>query len=129
MNFFEIPADLVEAIHDEVLNPGELPGRAADRPLESALARVENRLAYGLIADVFDLAAAYAVAIARGHCFHDGNKRTAFRTMQTCLDLYGFVEPEGIDSTGDIIIRVARGDMDEGDLADWLRALSRPTGD
>ncbi len=60
-----------------MLNPGELTGRARDKSLEGALARVDNRLAYGLIVDVFDLAAATAVAIAQGHCFNDANKRTA----------------------------------------------------
>ena len=65
---------LVVAIHDEVLNPGELAGLAQDKSLEAALSRVDNRLAYGMIADVFDLASAYAMAIARGHCFNDGNK-------------------------------------------------------
>jgi len=67
MTFTLLDAALVEAIHDEVLNPGEVPGRAGDKSLEGALARVENRLAYGLIADPFDLAVAYAVAIATGH--------------------------------------------------------------
>lgn len=43
MDYLLLPADLVEAIHDGVLNPGELPGRARDKSLEGALARVENR--------------------------------------------------------------------------------------
>lgn len=117
-----LPVEMVVAIHDAVLNPGELQGRARDKSLEGALGRVENRLNYGMIDDVFDLAAAYAVAIAQGHCFNDGNKRTAFRTMQTCLDLHGVAEPEGTaEAVGQIIIRVAQGLMDEGDLADWLR--------
>ena len=50
-----LSAELVEAIHDEVLNPGELPGRARDKSLEGALARVENRLAYGMVGDVFEV--------------------------------------------------------------------------
>ena len=70
---FILNVDLVVDIHDEVLNPGELTGLALDKSLEGALARVENRIAYGLIDDVFDLAAAYAVAIAQGHCFNDAN--------------------------------------------------------
>ena len=111
----------VEAIHDAVLNPGELPGRARDKSMESALARVENRLAYGMVADAFDLAAAYATAIARGHCFNDGNKRTAFRAMQVCLDLNGITLPFDTEEIGQIIIRCAQGRMDDGDLADWLR--------
>lgn len=122
MDFLLLPTDLVEDIHDAVLNPGELPGRARDKSLEGALARVENRLAYGMIGDIFDLAAAYAVAVACGHCFNDGNKRTAFRVMQVCLDLHGLSEPLlPEDETGQIIIRVAQGLMDEGALAEWLR--------
>ena len=56
--------DLVELIHDEVLNPNELAGRARDKSLEGALSRVDNRLAYGMIADTFALAAYYAEVIA-----------------------------------------------------------------
>ena len=52
MSFLLLSAQLVEAIHDEVLNPGELAGRARDKSLESALARVDNRLAYGMIGEV-----------------------------------------------------------------------------
>lgn len=111
----------VEAIHDAILNPGELPGRAKDKSLEAALARVENRLAYGMVADAFDLAAAYAMAIARGHCFNDGNKRTAYRTMHVCLELHGITVPWETEEIGQIIIRCAQGLMEDGDLADWLR--------
>ena len=57
MSFLLLTEEDVDALHDLVLNPGELPGRARDKSLDSALARVENRLAYGMIGDVFDLAA------------------------------------------------------------------------
>ncbi len=120
-----LTAALVEAIHDAVLNPGELPGRARDKSLEGALARVENRLAYGLIGDVFDLAAIYAVAIATGHCFNDGNKRTAFRSMDVCLQANGIAIPWDTQETGDLIIRAAQGRAHEDALADWLRARAR----
>ena len=113
--------DLVEAIHDAILNPGELPGRARDKSLESALARVDNRLAYGMVADAFDLAAAYAMAIARGHCFNDGNKRTAHQSMDMCLTLNGVEIAWTAEKIGQIIIRCAQGMMADGDLADWLR--------
>lgn len=122
MNFQILSPALVEALHDAVLNPGELPGRARDKSLEAALARVDNRLAYGMINDIFDLAAAYAVAIARGHCFNDGNKRTAHQSMDTCLDLNGIQILWNADEVGQTIIRCAMGQMDDGDLADWLRA-------
>ncbi len=121
MTFRLLTPELVEALHDAILNPGELPGRARDKSLEAALARVDNRLAYGMIANVFDLAAAYAVAVARGHCFNDGNKRTAHQSMDTCLDLNGIQIDWVTQETGQIIIRCAQGLMEDGDLADWLR--------
>ena len=121
MTFQLLTPEWVEAIHDAILNPGEVRGRAQDKSLEAALARVDNRLAYGMVADVFDLAAAYAVAVARGHCFNDGNKRTAHQTMDTCLDLNGVQIAWDATEVGQIIIRCAQGLMEDGDLADWLR--------
>lgn len=118
---FTLTADQVITMHDLALNPGELPGLARDKSLEGALARVDNRLAYGLINDAFDLAAAYAIAISQGHCFNDANKRTAYRSMQITLAAHGIrlrCTPEEI---GKIIIRAAQRLMDEGELADWLR--------
>jgi death-on-curing protein len=118
---FTLTVDLVIEIHDDVLNPGEITGLARDKSLEGALSRVENRLAYGLIADTFDLAAAYAMAISQGHCFNDANKRTAFRAMQVCLAANGIRLRLAAEDIGPIIIRAARRLMDEGELADWLR--------
>ena len=122
MNWILLTPDLVEAIHDEVLNPGELPGRARDKSLEAALARVDNRIAYGMILDVFDLAAAYAIAVSRGHCFNDGNKRSAFRVMNAVLALNGIQFTWETVEVGQIIIRAAQGLVEEPDLADWLRS-------
>lgn len=121
MMFRTLSAELVEAIHDAVLNPGELPGRALDKSLEGALARVENRLAYDMIGDAFDLAAAYAVAIAQGHCFNDANKRTAHQSMDVCLDLNGIQIGWTATEIGPVIIRAAQRLLDEGELAEWLR--------
>jgi death-on-curing protein len=121
MDYVLVTAELVEVFHDSVLNPGDLPGRAADKSLEGALARVENRLAYGLIDDVFGLAAAYCVAVARGHCFNDGNKRTAFRVMDAALAFNGVERTWAMEETGQIVIRVAQAQMEEAALAAWLR--------
>jgi len=114
----------VELIHSRVLYPGELQGRAGDKSLDGALARVENRLAFGLVDDVFDLAAAYAAAISQGYCFSDGNKRTAFRTMDLLLDLHGVTIDWEIEAVGDRIVRLAQRKLDEGELADWLRTVA-----
>jgi death-on-curing protein len=118
-----LSADLVDLIHDEVVNPGELAGRARDRSLEGALSRVDNRLAYGMISDAFTLAAFYAEAIAQGHCFNDGNKRTAHQSMDVCLDLNGIAIIWSVQDTADSIILLAQSKLAAEDLAEWLRAL------
>lgn len=122
MSWNYLSPDMVEAIHDAILNPGELRGRAQDKSLESALARVDNRVAYGMIEDVFDLAASYAAAISRGHCFNDGNKRTAFQSMDICLDINGIAITWDTVEIGDTIIRLAQGHIQEEDFAAFLRA-------
>jgi len=107
-------------IHDQVLNPAELQGLAGDKSLSGALSRVEFRLAYGLVKDEFDLAAAYAVVISNGHLFNDGNKRTAFRCMDGVLRLHGTYVIWDIETVGHKIIGVAQGKVDEISLAGWL---------
>ena len=121
MTYILLSIELVDEIHDSVLNPGELSGRAMKKSLEGALARVDNRLAYGLIDDVFDLAAAYAVAIAQGHCFNDANHRTAFRAMVAVLAFNGLNRRWTATEIAPVIIRAAQHLMDEAELALWLR--------
>ena len=121
MSYLLLSADLVETIHDAVLNLGELQGMAGDKSLDGALARVDNRLVYGMIDDVFALAAAYCVAVATGHVFNDANKRTAYRTMIVCLALNGVLIAHETEEAGDLIRAVAQGQIDEEALADWLR--------
>ena len=125
MTYVLLSPDVVIALHDAALNPGEIAGLAQDKSLDGALGRVENRLIYGMIGDVFDLAAAYATAISRVHCFNDGNKRTAFECMNFCLDLHGIEVTWQSEEMGDKIIALAPGLIQEDDLANWLRARTR----
>ncbi len=60
--------------------------------LESALARPLNRAAYGEPV-VVELAALYALGIARNHPFIDGNKRTAYLALEVFLSLNGCASP------------------------------------
>lgn len=124
MTFRLLTPELIEAIHEAVLNPGELQGRALNKSLEGALARVDNRLAYGMIDDACALAAAHAIAIAQDHCFNDANKRTAHQSMDVCLDLNGIQITWTALEIGPVIIRAAQGLLDEGELAHWLRTHS-----
>ena len=122
MTFTLLTTEQIEAIHEAVLNPGELTGRALDQSLDGALSRVDNRLIYGMIGDVFDLAAAYATAIATGHCINNGNKRTAHQSMDVCLDLNGVEIAWDHEETGNMIIRLAQRLIDDEDMAAWLRS-------
>ena len=124
MTFKVLTPELVELIHDNILYPNELKGRAADKSLDSALARVDNRLAYGLIEDAFSLAPCYAAAISQGHCFNDGNKRTAFAALDVCLDLNGIEIQWETSEIGDKIIQLAQSKLSEEQLAEWMRERS-----
>jgi death-on-curing protein len=121
--FSLLSPELIKLIHDEVLNPGDLVGRARDKSLEGALSRVDNRLAYGLIEDTFALAACYAEVIAQGHCFNDGNKRTAYQSMDVCLDVNGIALNWAVEEVADRIILLAQGKLETEDFAHWLRYM------
>ncbi|WP_249960854.1 type II toxin-antitoxin system death-on-curing family toxin [Histophilus somni] len=118
-----ITVELVLAIHQAILEtePG-LKGTVDVSKLESALSRIDNWMLYEKIDNIFDIAALYAVAIARAHAFPDGNKRTAMVTMLIYLDLQGIeIKPNhGLDDT---MVEVATGTMDFKQLAQHLQKL------
>lgn len=117
-----VSAEVVIALHDDLLSTAELPGLARDKSLEGALARVDHRIAYGLIEDAFALAAAYAAAISQGHCFNDGNERTAFQVTDVILTTHGLELDWDTEEAGQRMIELAQSRMDESSFAHWLRA-------
>ena len=123
MSFLLLSVDHIIAIHDEVLEPNELQGMAGDKSLEGALLRVENRLNYGLIEDIYSLAASYAAAVSQAHCFNDGNKRAAFQVMDLILDLNGINAIWDVEEVGQKIVLLSQSKLDETDLAQWLRRV------
>jgi len=124
MSFILLSVDHIIAIHDEVLEPSELQGMAGDKSLEGALSWVDNRLKYGLIDDIYSLAASYATAISQAHCFNDGNKRTAFQVMDLILDLNGISVTWDVETVGQKIVLLSQSKLDEADLAQWLRRVT-----
>lgn len=116
-----ITLELVLAIHQAILEtePG-LKGSVDLGKLDGALSRIDNWMHYENTDNIFDIAALYAVAIAKAHAFPDGNKRTAMVTMLTYLDLQGIeIEPDhGLDDT---MVEVAAGGMDFKQLAQHLQ--------
>ena len=124
MNFVLLSVEDIEYLHEQVLYEGELAGLAGDKSLASVLARVDNRLAYGLIQDAFELAATYTTVLAVGHVFNDGNKRTAFTAMNICLVLNNIEPRFDVIQAADVIIEVAQGQKDEHDLTAWRKTFN-----
>ena len=124
VQFVVIDVENVILIHDAVISEKELQGLAKDKSLEAALGRVHNRLQYGFISDVFDLAACYAAFLAKAHCFNDANKRTAVAVLFFILNANGVeIDFPGYD-LGDWIVDIASDKKSEIDLARWLRTQS-----
>lgn len=117
-----LSAQDVVQIHDAVIGAHELQGLAGDKSVDAVIARIENRIHYGMIEDVYELAACYATYIAVGYAFNDANKRTAYAAMRVCLQINDIKTDLGSAvEVGDMIIRAAQRLTDEKELAQWLR--------
>lgn len=105
---------------------GGLEGGARDEHLlRAALARPLNKWHYDdPRPDLFDLAAAYAFAIVRGHVFLDGNKRTAHALAAVFLANNGFVHDAPADEVVAMMVGLADGSLSEEELAAWFRQTS-----
>lgn len=111
-------------LHDESLaEHGGPSGLRDDGKLESALARPLNLAAMGK-PDLADLAAAYALGLAKNHPFVDGNKRSALLAIGLFLALNRrrLTAPQA-DAVR-MIFGLAGGDVDERTLATWIREHS-----
>ncbi len=68
----------------------------------------------------------YAAAIARGHVFNDGNKRTALVCALAYLSVQGFDLASTVDIEDDLVevmVEVAEGKIDREELADYLAVV------
>jgi death-on-curing protein len=111
---------VVLAIHDEQL--AEHGGRTGIRSREllgSALQRPINKEAYS-DPSAGKLAAACAFGLSKDHPFHDGNKRTALVVAETFLELNGYELNADDQDCYRIIMGVAAGELNEGQLFEWF---------
>lgn len=119
-----VPLQAVLTIHDRQISRHRgAPGLRDHAALEAALARPQNKAAYGET-DFATLAAAYAYGLAKAHAFVDGNKRTAFVTMATFLALNGVAfRPEPMKGVR-MMVGLAAGEISEKQFEDRVRADS-----
>lgn len=108
-------------LHEQSLNEhGGSSGLRDEGLLDSALCKPQNVLTYNSVANLFDLAASYAVGLIKNHPFVDGNKRIGFLAGVLLLQLNGY---RFIASEADAAIRtlaLAAGEMTESAYAAWL---------
>lgn len=113
--------ELILAIHDEQLaEHGGSTGLRDSGLLDSALARPLNRAGYGE-PDTAELAAVYALGIARNHPFIDGNKRTAFVALELFLRLNGCDFAVGDAEAVVMVIAMAAGEIPDDEFTAWVR--------
>ncbi len=123
---FWLDETIVRAMHeDQLAQHGGLAGIRDNNLFLATLDRPKNLLAYGEpTPTIFDLAAAYGYGFAKNHAFVDGNKRVAFVTMATFLELNGY--SLNIPETEVVLMmeRLAGGKETQELIAEWLRENS-----
>jgi death-on-curing protein len=119
---------LVLAIHDEQLREhGGAAGIRDEGLLESALARPLNAASYGE-PGLAELAALYALGIARNPPFVDGNKRTAYVALEVFLDLNGFDLTASDAASTVAMLDMAAGQFTDQEFTLWVREHTQSQG-
>ncbi len=99
---------------------GGLAGVRDEGLLLSALAKPQNRFAYGSTSFP-EMAASYAAGIVLNHPFLDGNKRTGFMLAAAFLEINGWELTATEESVVQSTVALASGKMTEAGYADWLK--------
>lgn len=124
MTLHFISAEEIIYFHDRLLmvTPG-VPGMPDTGRAEALLYRVLNKYQYEGISDIWQLAAMHLLAIARGHIFNDGNKRTALFITLLFLKRNGILlasNPAFVDMT----VNAAAGLLTLEEIASLLRGAN-----
>lgn len=94
--------------------------------LDGAVGRVRTALSYEEDVDPIKAACLYAHGISRSHGFRDGNKRTSYACLMTCLAVNGYsiegVEPEDM---AERIIDLATGATPLTEFEMFVRDVAR----
>lgn len=91
--------------------------------LKSALATPRASM-FGeeLHATIWDKAAALLFSLIKNHPFYDGNKRIAWRAVETFLERNGYTLAATPDDARHFTTRIAATDMDNAKIGAWLEA-------
>lgn len=108
----------VVAVHDEILRQtGVGRGGVHLERLESVLGRISQQIYYNQIDNVYEMAAWYGIALAKGHAFVDGNKRTGLAVMLTFLEIQG-IDIQYDSGLDDLMVDIVESTLPREELAD-----------
>ncbi|MFD2706667.1 type II toxin-antitoxin system death-on-curing family toxin [Salibacterium lacus] len=90
--------------------------------LESAVHRPQQS-AFGEDAypGLFEKASALFESLARNHCFHNGNKRTAFAAVDIFLKKNGYKIKKNDTENENFTVSAAQGEVTLTEIAGWLK--------
>jgi death-on-curing protein len=125
MKFLSL-TELLEIHQDQVERYGGTSGIRDIELLKSALGiPAATYSGEFLHTDVYEMAAAYLFHLVKNHPFLDGNKRVGAVAALIFLSLngYDFDAPE--DDFADMVLAVARGELDKAEVAVFIRRWSK----
>ena len=106
-----------------VAQSGGMDGLRDEGLLESAInTPLQTFGGQELYPTVLEKAARLGYGLIHNHPFLDGNKRIGTHAMLVFLDINNITLSYADDDLIAAILRVASGDMDEGELLEWLKA-------
>jgi len=130
LKYIFISVDIILDLNDLLLNSSKnaVHNLHIVTKLESAVRAVESFYLYHQESDVYEIAARYAYHIALGHCFIDGNKRTALLTTILFLNLnsefskLNNINIEIFEKIGFVIEDLVTKDISVIEFAEYLRS-------
>ncbi len=121
-------AEVVEIHRDQIERYGGRPGIRDSGLLQSAVAVPQATMGGEYLhGDLFEMAAAYLFHIVRNHPFVDGNKRTGAVAALVFLELNGVEITPNENELVDMVLSVAQGKMQKGDVAVSLHRHANET--
>lgn len=120
--------ETVQTIHDDILrDTQEDKGLAPDTSLIAALHRIDHHILYDGLSDFYEIAALYGIAITKGHCFNNGNKRTALVSMISFLSINNIEVDVDNALIEEVMVDIATDLMNTKQLTLWLKKHSKYT--
>ncbi len=120
-------AEVLEIHKDQVARYGGARGIRDIELLKSAIGMPSAT--YGgqsLQTDIYEMAATYLFHLVKNHPFVDGNKRVGAVAALVFLALNGFDVEASEDDFAEMVVAVARGELDKADVAVFIRRFIRP---